>query len=288
MTLKKDVWLWRGLALLTFLLVLNPARAQTASNPVTVTAEVQSTNSLRSVTTVVETLGREGLSFGLDRVPALRAGLFGIPLWQYLAAVIFVVLAFNVSKLLEWMIGTQVRHWASRRPTQWGPILIQAVHGPVKVVTFVVLLHLGLEVFTWPLWLKVWISRGLLLVVAFSITYMVLKFIDVVVSFWSERARTREDRIFNDHLFPVITNSLKAFVVVVAVLVTCQNLGLNITAMLASLSIGGLALGFIEIMTVAFFPDLAGYRDAFAFVLLILVLMYKPTGLLGERLEDKV
>ena len=52
--------------------------------------------------------------------------------------------------------------------------------------------------------------------------------------------------------------------------------------------IGGLALGFIEIMTVAFFPDLAGYRDAFAFVLLIAVLMFKPTGLLGERLEDKV
>ena len=52
--------------------------------------------------------------------------------------------------------------------------------------------------------------------------------------------------------------------------------------------IGGVALGFIEIMTVAFFPDLAGYRDAFAFVLLILVLMVKPTGLLGERPEDKV
>ncbi len=52
--------------------------------------------------------------------------------------------------------------------------------------------------------------------------------------------------------------------------------------------IGGITLGFIEIMTVAFFPDLAGYRDAFAFVLLILVLMVKPTGLLGERPEDKV
>ena len=52
--------------------------------------------------------------------------------------------------------------------------------------------------------------------------------------------------------------------------------------------IGGMALGFIEIMTVAFFPDLAGYRDAFAFVLLILILMVKPTGLLGERPEDKV
>lgn len=52
--------------------------------------------------------------------------------------------------------------------------------------------------------------------------------------------------------------------------------------------IGGLALGFIEIMTVAFFPDLAGYRDAFAFVLLIGILLVKPTGLLGVKTEDKV
>ncbi len=52
--------------------------------------------------------------------------------------------------------------------------------------------------------------------------------------------------------------------------------------------IGGVTLGFMEIMVVAFFPELAGYRDAFAFVLLIMILMCKPTGLLGERLEDKV
>ena len=52
--------------------------------------------------------------------------------------------------------------------------------------------------------------------------------------------------------------------------------------------IGGLLLGFMEIMLVAFFPTLSGYRDAFAFVLLILILFYKPTGLMGEKLEDKI
>lgn len=52
--------------------------------------------------------------------------------------------------------------------------------------------------------------------------------------------------------------------------------------------IGGLILGFVEIMIVAFFPALSGYRDAFAFILLILVLFIKPTGLLGEELEDKI
>ena len=52
--------------------------------------------------------------------------------------------------------------------------------------------------------------------------------------------------------------------------------------------IGGLLLGFLEIMLVAFFPALSGYRDAFAFVLLILILFVKPTGLMGEKLEDKI
>jgi len=52
--------------------------------------------------------------------------------------------------------------------------------------------------------------------------------------------------------------------------------------------VGGLILGFVEIMIVAFFPSLSGYRDAFAFVLLILILFIKPTGLFGEELEDKI
>jgi branched-chain amino acid transport system permease protein len=52
--------------------------------------------------------------------------------------------------------------------------------------------------------------------------------------------------------------------------------------------LGGFLLGFIELMIVAFFPDLSGYRDAFAFVLLIIVLLVKPTGLLGKNQAEKV
>lgn len=45
--------------------------------------------------------------------------------------------------------------------------------------------------------------------------------------------------------------------------------------------IGGVALGFVEIMTVAFMPELSGYRDAFAFVLLVLVLFTSPRACLA-------
>lgn len=52
--------------------------------------------------------------------------------------------------------------------------------------------------------------------------------------------------------------------------------------------IGGLVLGLIEIMTIAFMPSLSGFRDAFAFIVLVLVLIVKPTGLFGEKTEDKI
>lgn len=52
--------------------------------------------------------------------------------------------------------------------------------------------------------------------------------------------------------------------------------------------LGGAILGFIEILLVAFFPALSGYRDAFAFILLIIILLWRPTGLMGQKLEDKI
>ena len=52
--------------------------------------------------------------------------------------------------------------------------------------------------------------------------------------------------------------------------------------------LGGLLLGFIEIMLVAILPALSGYRDAFAFLLLIIVLLVKPSGLLGKHQIEKV
>jgi branched-chain amino acid transport system permease protein len=51
--------------------------------------------------------------------------------------------------------------------------------------------------------------------------------------------------------------------------------------------LGGLLLGLLEIMIVALFPSWAGYRDALAFGLLILLLLVRPTGLLGERLGEE-
>lgn len=58
--------------------------------------------------------------------------------------------------------------------------------------------------------------------------------------------------------------------------------------------IGGVLLGFLENFLTALFPrtsDFAGiteYKDTFAFIALILILLVRPSGLVGEDLSEKV
>ena len=49
--------------------------------------------------------------------------------------------------------------------------------------------------------------------------------------------------------------------------------------------LGGFIIGFTEVVVIAFFPELGGYKDAFAFIFLIFVLIFRPTGIMGEDLE---
>ena len=53
--------------------------------------------------------------------------------------------------------------------------------------------------------------------------------------------------------------------------------------------VGGLILGLLETFLVGYLPDaLAQYRDAYVFLVLILVLLVRPSGLFGKAESVKV
>jgi branched-chain amino acid transport system permease protein len=57
--------------------------------------------------------------------------------------------------------------------------------------------------------------------------------------------------------------------------------------------LGGLLLGLVESLGAGYIGDLTGgflgshYQDIFAFIVLILVLTVRPSGLMGERVADR-
>lgn len=76
--------------------------------------------------------------------------------------------------------------------------------------------------------------------------------------------------------FMGVIPGLKAFVA--AVLGGIGNVG--------GAALGGLILGVAEILIVAIKPEWSGYRDAIAFAILIVILLTRPTGIMGEKLPE--
>lgn len=183
--------------------------------------------------------------------PFLKYTLWENELWKYLFSLIYIFLAFYVSKFLDYLTRVWLKRWAERTETKFDDLVLELLNGPIKVVAFMIFLRVGLDVFAWPETVQKVLSKGFTIIVAISLTYMVMKFIDLFLNFWRQRAATKDDDAFNKQLFPIIRKSLKLFVVVVAALVTLDNLGVNITAAIASLSIGGLAIGLAAQDTLA-------------------------------------
>jgi len=195
---------------------------------------------------------RVRLTFFLERVELLNsATAFGEPLWKYLASLIYIFLAFYVSKFLDYLTRIWLKKWTEKTKTQLDDLLLGLLNGPIKVVSFVIFLNIGLGVFDWPDLVNKILDRVLKVIVAATVTYAILKLIDLLMGYWKQRTVAETDRGFDEQLFPIIRKTLKVFIVVVAVLVTSQNLGFDITAAIAGLSVGGLALGLAAQDTVA-------------------------------------
>jgi MscS family membrane protein len=177
--------------------------------------------------------------------------VFGEPLWKYLASLAYVVLAFLSAWLVNWLVTGRLKAWAARTPSKYDDILLQVVHGPIKVVTFVIVLHFGLRVFAWPTVVQDYLSKGLRVVVAWSVTYMVIKALDLFLLFWRQRTTTPEEPLLDKQLLPLMRRVGKYFIILLALLVTAQNLGMEVTTLLAGLSIGGLAVGLAAQDTLA-------------------------------------
>ncbi len=87
----------------------------------------------------------------------------------------------------------------------------------------------------------------------------------------------------NVHFYMGFIPGMKAFTA--AVLGGIGNLG--------GAMVGGVVLGLIEQLGAGYIGNLTGgvfgsnYQDVFAFVVLIIVLVFRPSGLLGERVADR-
>ena len=183
------------------------------------------------------------LSFGINRLPGMEQRLWNIPLWQYAASLVYLVLAVLLSRALDGFFQTRLTQWASRTETEWDDLVVKLANGPVKAITLVFLVHVGLELYEWPAWLEINVSRLSLIVGAIALTFIALRVIDLAMAVWRKQPRQGGDVAFNDQFVLLVGKLIKAVLILISTLTLLGNLGVDITAILGSVSVLGLAFG---------------------------------------------
>ena len=225
----------------------------------TVWADAAATNAPASTVTATNQAGflkiklpEHALTFGLDQIDFLRdQTVLEQPLWKYLASLIYIALAFGAAWLLDWIVNGWLKQLAAKTESKYDDLILKLLRGPVKVVAFVIFLNIGLGIFDWPERAQLFFSRVLIVVMACSVTYVVLKIIDLLLGVWREKIVSTQDKAFAEQLFPLLRKTAKIAIIIAAAVLTADNLNIKVTSLLAGLSVGGLALGLAAQDTVA-------------------------------------
>lgn len=177
--------------------------------------------------------------------------IFLIPNWKWLALIATVAGLYFVRFALIWLlkkIKNAEAYFSGRtfmqfffdleleKPLSWALI---SLAGLVAVESLA--LTVNLEKYL-SLFLKIILSFHII-----QICYMAVEAFGSTIQEWAKRTETQID----DQLAPLATKTLKVLVVIVGVLIVLQNFGVNVTALLAGLGIGGVALAFAAQDTVA-------------------------------------
>jgi len=178
-----------------------------------------------------------------------RGRFLEIETWQWLGLIVLVAAAWLVGVIGAWLLLRVARPIAARTESDLDDVLLARTVGPLRwiiaLATFApatLLLRLSVPAHA----LLSGLERGLAVVLA---TWVVLRWIDVIEDVLRRRFAA-EGRTALIATLPLGSRTLKVALFLLAGIALLQNLGFNVTGLLAGLGVGGLAVALAAQKTV--------------------------------------
>ncbi len=186
--------------------------------------------------------------FGVDfLVNLLPRGLgnhqyWRLKLWQYLGIALFLVFGYLFFRAFTLVFDKFLIRLAHRLGySKVVEKFVEPVARPVSLLFLFVLWLILLPMLQFPVMASKYIATALKTTMPFF-GVMIFYALADVLSLYFQRLASLTNSTMDDQLIPIIRRSMKVFVVIIGMLFILHNLDVNITALLAGLSIGGLAL----------------------------------------------
>ncbi|MCA9540279.1 MAG: mechanosensitive ion channel family protein, partial [Myxococcales bacterium] len=177
----------------------------------------------------------------LARLPgALRATVFGYEIWQFAGLLLLLALSFLVSRFVGLLVRNRLTALTRRWRLDVDPALLRAFAWPLGTVIAALFFLVLLPELRFTIGTARVLAIAGRVVTAIAGVLLAYRLVDLLALWMQSRALATENKL-DDQLVVLVRKALRVVVVAVALIFVLQNLNVDVTSLLAGLSIGGLA-----------------------------------------------
>jgi len=184
-----------------------------------------------------------GSSWFLKLMPRQLKGTFGdIHYWKWIGLLYllaFSTIFFYFFRFLVAEIVTKFIEYLGKE--QMALRLLRPVSGPTALLVVLGILKLLFPLIQFPVQVSHYVQLTFNISIPILIVFVLYKLVDILALYFDRIAEKTESKL-DIHLVPLLRRMTKVVVVALGLIFVLQNLGYNVTGLLAGLSIGGLAL----------------------------------------------
>jgi MscS family membrane protein len=184
-----------------------------------------------------------GSSWFLKLMPRQLKGTFAdIHYWKWIGLLYllaFSTIFFYFFRFLVAEIVTKFIEYLGKE--QMALRLLRPVSGPTALLVVLGILKLLFPLIQFPVQVSHYVQLTFNISIPILIVFVLYKLVDILALYFDRIAEKTESKL-DIHLVPLLRRMTKVVVVALGLIFVLQNLGYNVTGLLAGLSIGGLAL----------------------------------------------
>ncbi len=176
---------------------------------------------------------------------------YGNTIGNWAVALLIIVGAMVVGKLLYWVFSSVLRGLTQKTKTKIDDIILDMIEEPIVFAVTVAGIWFGLQQLILPDNIELVIANSLQFLIVLSITWLIARLLESLFTHYLAPLADKSENDLDDQLLPIVRKGVKSGVWILGVIVALNNAGYEVTAVIAGLGIGGLALAMAAKDTVS-------------------------------------
>ena len=172
----------------------------------------------------------------------LHQEFYGNSILNWAIAVGILILSFVVVKMLYWIFSNVIRRLTSKTKTNLDDVLINKLEKPLTYLILILGYWISIHYLVFKEEVEIVLENAAYFLLVVDVTAILSRIVDALISEVIMPITEKSESSFDNQLIPVIQKGVRSIIWVLGIIIGLDNIGFDITAMIAGLGIGGLAL----------------------------------------------